>query len=55
MKERFPGEDFGRRWRAERVFSRLKRRLGPCLRSRTDQGRTHERFLRVLTHNLMIL
>lgn len=55
MKEQFPAEQFGHRWQVESVFSRLKRRLGPCLRSRTDQGPTHECFLRVLTHNLMIL
>lgn len=55
MKEQFPAEHYGQRWQVESVISRLKRRLGAALRSRTDQGRTHECFLRVLTHNLMIL
>jgi hypothetical protein len=55
MKEQFPAEHFGQRWQVESVFSRLKRRLGPSLRGRTDESRTHECLLRVLTHNLMIL
>jgi len=55
MKEQFPAEHFGQRWQVESVFSRLKRRLGPALRSRSEAGRTDECFLRVLTHNLMIL
>jgi len=55
MKQEFPQEEFGQRWQVESVISRFKRQLGPCLRSRSDQSRTHESYLRVLTHNLMIL
>ena len=55
MKQQFPAESFGQRWQVESVFSQLKRRLGPALRSRSEQARTNECFLRVLTHNLMIL
>lgn len=55
MKQHYPQEESGQRWQVESVISRFKRRLGCCLRARTDQSRTHECYLRVLTHNLMIL
>jgi hypothetical protein len=46
---------FGQRWQAERAFSRHKRRLGSVLFGRSDESRTRECYLRLLTHNLMLL
>lgn len=46
---------FGQRWQAESAFSRHKRRLGSAVAGRSDDSRKRECFLRVLTHNLMIL
>jgi len=46
---------FGQRWQAESAFSRHKRRLGSALFGRSDESRRRECYLRVLTHNLMLL
>jgi transposase len=46
---------YGQRWQAESAFSRHKRRLGSTLGGRSDASRTRECYLRVLTHNLMLL
>lgn len=46
---------FGQRWQAESAFSRHKRRLGSAVAGRSDDSRKRECFLRVLTHNLMLL
>jgi hypothetical protein len=46
---------FGQRWQAESAFSRHKRRLGSSLGGRSDASRERECYLRVLTHNLMLL
>jgi DDE family transposase len=46
---------YGQRWQAESAFSRHKRRLGSALAGRSDESRTRECYLRVLTHNLMLL
>jgi DDE family transposase len=46
---------YGQRWQAESAFSRHKRRLGSALGARSDATRERECFLRVLTHNLMLL
>jgi len=46
---------YGQRWQAESAFSRHKRLLGAALRARSDAARERECFLRVLTHNLMLL
>jgi transposase len=46
---------FGQRWQVESAFSRHKRRLGSSLGGRSDTSRERECFLRVLTHNLMLL
>lgn len=46
---------YGQRWQAESAFSRHKRRLGSALGGRTDASRERECYLRVLTHNLMLL
>jgi hypothetical protein len=46
---------YGQRWQAESAFSRHKRLLGSALRARSDASRQREGYLRVLTHNLMLL
>ena len=46
---------YGQRWQAESVFSRHKRVLGSALRGKSDESRQRECYLRVLTHNLMLL
>lgn len=46
---------YGQRWQAESAFSRHKRRLGSALGGRSDASRARECYLRVLTHNLMLL
>jgi hypothetical protein len=55
MKRRFPKRKYGQRWQAESAFSRHKRRLGSALRGRSDAARQRECYLRVLTHDLMLL
>ncbi len=46
---------YGQRWQVESAFSRHKRLLDSALRGRSDGSRQRECFLRVLTHNLMLL
>jgi hypothetical protein len=46
---------YGQRWQAESAFSRHKRRLGSALGGRSNESRKRECYLRVLTHNLMLL
>lgn len=46
---------YGQRWQIESGWSRQKRRLGSALRARKWGKQKQEIFLRVLTHNLMIL
>ena len=46
---------YGQRWQVESAFSRHKRRLGSALGGRSDASRERECYLRVLTHNLMLL
>jgi transposase len=46
---------YGQRWQAESAFSRHKRRLGSALQGKSDASRERECYLRVLTHNLMLL
>jgi hypothetical protein len=46
---------YGQRWQAESAFSRHKRRLGSALGGRSDEARRREGYLRVLTHDLMLL
>jgi hypothetical protein len=55
MKRRFARRKYGQRWQVESAFSRHKRLLGSALRARSDAARERECYLRVLTHNLMIL
>jgi Transposase DDE domain len=46
---------YGQRWQAESMFSRHKRVLGSALRGKSDESRKRECYLRVLTHDLMLL
>jgi Transposase DDE domain len=46
---------YGQRWQAESAYSRHKRRLGSALGGRSDASRERECYLRVLTHDLMLL
>lgn len=46
---------YGQRWQAESAFSRHKRRLGSAIAGRSEGSRRRECYLRVLTHNLMLL
>jgi Transposase DDE domain len=46
---------YGQRWQAESAYSRHKRRLGSALGGRSDESRERECYLRVLTHDLMLL
>ena len=55
MLKHFPRRRFGQRWQVESVISRMKRLLGSALRARTNETRVTELFVKVLTHNLMIL
>jgi transposase len=55
MKRRFHRRKYGQRWQAESAFSRHKRLLGPALRGRSDVSRERECYLRVLTHDVMLL
>ncbi len=55
MQQRFPAARYRKRWHIESVFSRFKRRLGNALAARTNESRTVECLLRVLTYNLMIV
>jgi len=55
MKQRFPAASYRKRWQIESVFSQIKRRLGNALTARTDESRTSECLLKVLTYNLMIV
>jgi hypothetical protein len=55
MKRRFPCRIYGHRWQVESSISQDKRVLGSALRSRRPAAQHCESYLRVLTHNLLIL
>jgi len=55
MKRSFPRETYRQRWQVESVISRHKRHLGLLLTARRLESQENECYLRVLTHNLMIL
>ena len=55
MKKRFHKRKYGQRWQVESAFSRHKRRLDSALRGKSDASRERECYLRVLTHNIMLL
>jgi hypothetical protein len=46
---------YGQRWQVETVVSMLKRRLGETLNARSHQRQNRALFLKVITHNLMIV
>jgi transposase len=46
---------YGQRWQIESGFSRHKRLLGTALRARAWANQKLEVYLRVVTHNLMLL
>jgi hypothetical protein len=55
MKDHFPARQAGQRWHIESAISQHKRRLGDALSARQRTTREAECYVRVLTHNLMIL
>lgn len=55
MHTRFFCRIYRHRSHVESAISQDKRVLGSALRARSDESRTRESFLRVLTHDLMIL
>jgi len=55
MKHRFHNRIYGNRWQVESSISRNKRLLGSALRARSEESQYRECYVRVLTHNLMIL
>jgi len=55
MKRRFHYRKYGQRWQVESAISRHKRLLGAALGGRSDESRKRECFLRVLTHDTMLL
>ena len=55
MFDRFFNRTYGRRWHVESLISQTKRRLGSALYARDDQAQKREGYLRVITHNLMVL
>ena len=55
MKRRFHKGKYGQRWQVESAFSRHKRLLGPALGGRSTASRERECYLRVLTHDFMLL
>jgi transposase len=46
---------YGQRWQAASMFSRHKRLLGSALRAKSDTSREGECYMRLLTHNVMLL
>jgi transposase len=55
MRRHFPKRQYRQRAQVESAFSRHKRLLGEALRARSDAAREREGYLRVLTHNIMLL
>ena len=55
MKERFPKNIYNQRWHVESAISQNKRVLGSALRACSEHSRERECFLRILTHDLMII
>ena len=55
LRRRFPRKTYCQRWQIETVFSMIKRNLGSALTARRPFAINREVFLRVITHNLMII
>ena len=55
MKTRFNAKAYRRRGQVESVFSMMKRNLGSALLGRSHWSRFRDMYLRVLTHNIMLV
>jgi hypothetical protein len=55
MTTRFNVKAYRRRGQVESVFSMMKRNLGSALRGRSHWSRFRDMYLRVLTHNIMLV
>jgi len=55
MERHFPKQAYRQRVQIESSFSQHKRILGSALRARNNPSRERECFVKILTHNLMIL
>ena len=55
MYRRFLKRVYRQRWQIESVISRLKRRLGSALRGHTDAAKERDCYMKILTHDLMVL
>jgi hypothetical protein len=55
MKRRFPKRKYGQRWQIESTNAQHKRRLGSVLHARSEAARERECYLRVITHDIMLL
>jgi len=55
MRGHLNQQKYGQRWQVETVNSMIKRTMGSALRSRSYWSQSREIYLRVLTHNIMIL
>jgi len=55
MVHRFARKAYGNRWQTKSVPSHHERLLRSALRARSARTRKQECYIRVLTHNLMII
>ena len=55
MKRNFSKARYHQRWHIESAIARHKRRLGCVIQARSLKAQLREGYLRVITHNLMIL
>ncbi len=46
---------YGQRWQVETLMSMIKRNLGSFVAARSDNARSKETMLKVLTHNIMLI
>jgi len=55
LMKRYRDYRYGQRWQVESVMSMIKRNLGSFVAARTDDTRSSEVMLKVLTHNIMLI
>ncbi len=55
LMKRYRDHRYGQRWQAETVASMIKQNLGSVVGARSDQARSAEAMLKVLTHNVMLI
>jgi len=55
MKQNFAKDRYHQRWQIESAIAQHKRRLGCAVQARSLNAQIREGYLRVITHNLMIL